>query len=78
LDIDAGVGYNTLVFGQNANEILAIDLKFPKENVLKDHEIAQMILADAQFLPFKKELFDSVSFFSVIEYVIDQSHACMQ
>lgn len=75
LDIGAGLGYNTLIFGQNASEILAMDLKFPKENVLKDGKIAQLIVADARFLPLKNEVFDSVSLISVIEHITNQNPA---
>lgn len=72
LDIGAGYGYITLTFGLNASEILAIDLQFPKNNVLKDCKRAHLIVADARFLPLKKELFDVVSLFSVIEHIANQ------
>jgi len=72
LDIGAGLGYNTLIFGKNAGEILAIDLQFPKDNVLKNSEKAHLLVAEARSLPLKKELFDVVSLFSVIEHIMNQ------
>lgn len=75
LDIGAGLGYNTLIFAENANEILAVDLQIPKNNVLKDKKNVSVLVADGQFLPFKEEVFDLVSWFSVIEHIAKQELA---
>lgn len=75
LDIGSQFGYNALIFGKEAREILAIDLQFPKSCVLKDSSKASLVIADAQFLPFKEKLFDLVSLFSVIEHITNQELA---
>lgn len=72
LDIGVGAGYNTLDFGENASEILAVDLVFTKDNVLRLCEKAHLLVADGSFLPFKKGLCEAVSLFSVVEHVSDQ------
>lgn len=72
LDIGAGLGYNTLIFGQDATEILATDLQLRKNSILKESGKAHFIVADAEFLPLKENMFDMVSLFSVIEHVKDQ------
>jgi len=75
LDVGAGLGYNSLAFGEDASEILAVDLRFPENNVLKNADRVHMVVADAGFLPFRDGLFDVVSLFSVIEHVPDQRRA---
>jgi len=75
LDIGSGLGYNTLLLGKNASEIVAIDVLFPKNNILKHCEKISLVIADAQFLPFREELFDTISLFSVIEHVTNQELA---
>jgi len=72
LDVGAGLGYNSLVFGEDASKILAVDLRFPENNVLKNVNKVHMVVADASFLPFRDGVFDVVSLFSVIEHVPDQ------
>jgi len=72
LDIGAGLGYNTIIFGKKSREIVAIDLQYPNSFMLKGAEKAHLIVADAKFLPLKKELFDMASLFSVIEHVQNQ------
>jgi SAM-dependent methyltransferase len=72
LDVGAGLGYNSLAFGEGASEILAVDLRFPENNVLRNVDKVHMVVADACFLPFRDGLFDVVSLFSVIEHVLDQ------
>ena len=75
LDVGAGLGYNSLVFGKDSGEILAVDLRFPNNNVLKNVGKVHMVVADASFLPFRDGLFDAVSLFSVIEHVPFQRQA---
>lgn len=75
LDIGAGLGYNSLVFGENAREIFAVDLRFPKDNVLKKVDKVHMVVADARFLPFRNGVFNAVSLFSVIEHVSDHQRS---
>jgi ubiquinone/menaquinone biosynthesis C-methylase UbiE len=75
LDIGAGLGYNSLVFGESAEQVVALDLHFPKDNVLKSSEKACMIVADACFLPFNNSVFDAVSLFSTIEHIPNQKRA---
>jgi len=75
LDIGAGLGYNALIFGKDLSEVVAIDLQFPKKCILKDSNKASLIVADAQFLPFKDELFDMISLFPVIEHITNQELA---
>jgi SAM-dependent methyltransferase len=72
LDVGAGLGYNSLAFGENASEILAVDLRFPQNDVLRNVDKVHMVVADAGFLPFRDGLFDVVSLFSVVEHVPDQ------
>lgn len=61
LDVGAGLGYNSLAFGESAKEIVAVDLSFPKDNVLRGLGNIHMIVADARFLPFRNTMFDAVS-----------------
>lgn len=75
LDVGAGLGYNTFLWGENASEVLAVDLSFPKNNLLKDCKKISLVIADVRFLPLKDGLFDMVSLFSVIEHVTDQELA---
>jgi len=75
LDIGAGLGYNSLVFGENTHEIFTVDLRFPENNVLKNVDKVHMIIADARFLPFRNGVFNAVSLFSVIEHVPDQQRS---
>lgn len=75
LDVGTGLGYNALIFGENSKEILAMDLRFPKNSVLRNKDKISLIVADAQFLPLKEEVFDLVSLFSVIEHVGEQELA---
>jgi ubiquinone/menaquinone biosynthesis C-methylase UbiE len=69
LDIGAGLGYNSFLWGNNAKEIVAVDLSFPDNTMLKSKKNASLVIADARFLPFKNEVFDRISLFSVIEHV---------
>jgi SAM-dependent methyltransferase len=75
LDVGAGLGYNSLAFGENATNILTMDLRFPENNVLKNVSKVHMVVADAHYLPFRDETFNVVSLFSVIEHVSDQQRA---
>ena len=72
LDVGAGLGYNSLAFGRDAHDILVVDLHFPENNVLRDVDNVHMVVADARFLPFRDEVFDMISLFSVIEHVSNQ------
>ena len=75
LDVGTGLGYNALIFGENSKEISAMDLRFPKNSVLRNKEKISLIVADARFLPFREKVFDLVSLFSVIEHVREQELA---
>jgi ubiquinone/menaquinone biosynthesis C-methylase UbiE len=75
LDVGAGLGFNSLAFGERAKEIIAVDLRFSADNVLRSVNRVHMIVADAHFLPFKEGVFHTVSSFSVIEHVQDQRRA---
>jgi len=77
LDVGAGLGYNSLAFGEGASEILAVDLRFPEKNALKNVNRVHMVVADACFLSFRNGVFDLVSLFSVIEHVPDQQR-CLE
>lgn len=63
LDVGAGLGCNSIVFGRDAKQIVATDLCFPMDNLLKGCDKACMIVADAHYLPFKSGIFDIVSIF---------------
>lgn len=67
-DIGIGLGYNTLVFGQKADRIVAIDVKFGKEAMARTRRKAHLIVADARSLPIRAEVFNVTSLFSVVEH----------
>lgn len=67
LDIGAGSLTNTKVFGEDFEEIYALDVKFTNRGSqeLKIHFIA----GDAQAVPLKANTADLVSMFSIIEHL---------
>ncbi|MCK4318944.1 class I SAM-dependent methyltransferase [Candidatus Micrarchaeota archaeon] len=70
LDIGCGVGANFPVLKKNFKEVWGIDSSEEVFKYLKDKE--NILLADAQDLPFKNEEFDFVIIMDVIEHVEDQ------
>jgi ubiquinone/menaquinone biosynthesis C-methylase UbiE len=78
LDIGCGSGRNAIVFGQGCQSIHCLDIE--SEGLtrcqttfrLKAINGAFFCQGDAQVLPFKDAIFDSVSMFSVIEHVPKQ------
>ena len=78
LDIGCGSGQNAIVFGQDCQSIHCLDIeseglkKCQTTFRLKAINGAFFCQGDAQVLPFKDAIFDSVSTFSVIEHVPEQ------
>jgi SAM-dependent methyltransferase len=77
LDIGTFLGYNASAFGFGADEIVALDIDLPPNNILKEVPNANLLLADGMKLPFIESKFDMISLFSVIEHVTNQ-RALMQ
>jgi ubiquinone/menaquinone biosynthesis C-methylase UbiE len=76
LDVGTQLGYNALAFGENASEIVAVDIqRFSENSILRNVNKAQPLVADALFLPFREGSFDAVSLISVIEHVVNQKQA---
>lgn len=69
LDIGTGRGYNAEVFGSTAKATVCLDLKILSDNIQKRNKTALLVSGDALNLPLKQVTFDTVSLFSVIEYV---------
>ena len=69
LDVGTHLGYNASFFGTNAKEIVGLDLKFPKNTILRKSRDAHLIVGDGMHLPLSNGKADMVSLFSVIEHV---------
>jgi len=71
LDIGAGTGQTSVVFGQGFNKIILLDLQItPESRALMDsYPNANWIVGDAHNLPFKDNSFDLVTMFSVVEHL---------
>jgi SAM-dependent methyltransferase len=77
IDIGAQHLESAAVFGKDAKETIALDLKFP-EKFLRDRTKIRnltLVIADAAKLPFKNQTFDLVSQLSVLEHVQNISGA---
>lgn len=70
LDIGAGSCRNALTFGKNAENIVALDLRFFQKKG-QNNKIS-LVIADATHLPFRDKTFQVTSGFSVIEHVQDK------
>ena len=71
LDIGAGSGVNSLVFGQEFAEIVLLDVHLGQESiaVAKNHPSAHCVLGDAHNLPFRDCSFDLVTMISSLEHL---------
>jgi ubiquinone/menaquinone biosynthesis C-methylase UbiE len=67
LDIGAGTLMNTKTFGEDFEEIYALDVKFTNRG--SQEQKIQFIAGDAQALPLRASAADLVSMFSVIEHL---------
>lgn len=74
LDIGAGLCNNTILFGANEAEIIALDKTNVVGNVLKKKSNSNFVIGDAAKLPFREMSADLVSSFSVIEYLDPEIH----
>ena len=75
LDIGARSCVNTMVFGAEAQEIIAVDLAFTEKPKAENLELVK---ADGTSLPFREGAFTRVSLFSVLEHVPDAKRALKQ
>jgi len=71
LDIGAAEAVNSMVFGENFDDIYCVDLKLPKGMTTSKQEGLDIhyIIANAHKLPFEDSSFDLVSMFSSIEHM---------
>jgi SAM-dependent methyltransferase len=67
LDIGAGRIMNTKVFGEDFEEIYALDVKFANRG--RQEPKVHLIVGDAQAVPLKSSTADLVTMFSVIEHL---------
>ncbi len=78
LDVGCGYGVNSYIFGGDFNNIICLDLNAKNLDECrrrissKGNKSLFFIRGDAQSLPFKRESFDLVSAFSLIEHVPDK------
>lgn len=69
LDVGCGTGINTVKLKKKTGKITGFDLKdYTKDRYRKDF---QLVLGDANGLPFEKNIFDIISSWDVIEHVDD-------
>lgn len=75
LDVGAGHCDDTLVFGRESKQVLALDQRF--WNISTNLDIKRkkltMIKADGRKLPFKAGVFQMISLFSVLEHIQEKS-----
>lgn len=78
LDVGCGFGVNSCIFGRDFDNVICLDLSAKNLEECKRRISSEgnsrffFVSGDAQSLPFKRETFDLVSAFSVIEHVHDQ------
>ena len=78
LDVGCGYGVNTSIFGQSFNNVVCFDLSAKNLNecqkriTSENNKKSVFIKGDAQALSFKRNSFDLVSAFSLIEHVADK------
>lgn len=72
LDVGCGAGMYTLELVRKGSIVAALDLKTDFIRLLKKSEPRlQVVLADAQYLPFKNEAFDKILCSEVLEHLED-------
>ena len=78
LDVGCGYGINTSIFGRSFNETVCFDIsteileECKRRIASKNNKKIFFVKGDAQLLPFKREYFNLVSAFSLIEHVSDK------
>jgi SAM-dependent methyltransferase len=77
LDVGCGYGVNSYVFGQDFKNVICLDqsprnLEECRNRIDPKDKNLFLVRGDAQLLPFKRESFDLVSAFSLIEHVSDK------
>lgn len=78
LDVGCGYGVNSYIFGRDFNNVICLDLSAKNleecRNRIgsKNNKNLFFVRGNAQSLPFKRESFDLVSAFSLIEHVPDK------
>jgi SAM-dependent methyltransferase len=69
LNVGCGRGFEAYVFVQRSCKVIGVDIRYSVETRYK--RCLDFILADAKFMPFKSDMFDSVASFDVIEHIDD-------
>ncbi|MFZ2071480.1 MAG: class I SAM-dependent methyltransferase [Halobacteriota archaeon] len=80
LDVGCGYGVNSCIFGRDFNNVICLDFELSSKKVKecrsrigsKSYKNLAFVRGDAQSLPFKRDSFDLISAFSVIEHVPDK------
>jgi ubiquinone/menaquinone biosynthesis C-methylase UbiE len=78
LDVGCGYGINSVVFGRDFKHVVCLDLSAKNLDECRrrissnSNKNLFIVRGDVQSLPFKREIFDLVSAFSVIEHVPDK------
>ena len=78
LDVGCGYGVNSSIFGRDFKDVVCLDLSAKnleecrRRISSKSNKNLSLVRGDAQSLPFKRESFDLVSAFSLIEHVPDK------
>jgi len=72
LDIGCGAGHSTIPLIKENRNIVGVDISSSSLYILKRRSSSIMLIeADAENLPFKKELFDSIVMGEVLEHLLD-------
>jgi len=70
LDVGCGYGEKTLLFKALSCDIVGLDVSIEKAKKAKEKGI-EVLVGDAEHLPFKNEIFGAVTVFHVIEHIND-------
>lgn len=78
LDVGCAFGFFLRVCDQSGYEAYGTDISKYAIHKGKHSTNVPFIIADAQYLPFRKEVFDVVTMFSTIEHLPDPCKACSE
>jgi len=80
LDIGTGHCSDALLFGKFAQQVLALDIDFPKWGKTSEakHKKLTLIKADGRRLPFKRGVFQMISLFSVLEHIPEKEKVLLE